>query len=194
MHAFEPFFTTKSAGKGTGLGLATVYGIVKQAKGCIDVETRPTAGTTVRVYLPASAARDATEGQLIADKPRERGSGETVLVAEDEAAVRRVVERILKGNGYTVISSGSPLEAVDLARREASIRLLVTDVVTPEMSGRDLCEQVSAFRRDLKTLFMSGYPDRYLDEPAALSGRSSFLQKPFTPEDLLLKVRELLES
>ncbi|HVY62341.1 MAG TPA: ATP-binding protein, partial [Planctomycetota bacterium] len=190
-HLFEPFFTTKEAGRGTGLGLSTVYGIVKQSQGGIAVETAPGRGTTFRVYLPrvdeALTARPGSDS----DPTRLRGS-ETVLVVEDEEVVRRLARRSLEQAGYRVLEAGRGQDALDLAARHAgAIDILVTDMIMPGMSGRQLAERLAAARPGLRILFMSGHTEQ---SPLDGAPGSAFLQKPFTPSDLASRVREVLDA
>jgi hypothetical protein len=187
---FEPFFTTKPKGKGTGLGLSTVYGIVKQSGGYIWVETEPGKGATFSVYLPRLDApleptvRRQTAGSL-------EGS-ETVLVVEDEESVRSLVRKVLERRGYKVLIAGTPKEAFDLSAEHADISLIITDVVLPQMSGRTLADALISRNPSLRVLFMSGYTDDAIVDRGVLDEGIPFLQKPFTPEALARKTREVL--
>jgi CheY-like chemotaxis protein len=185
---FEPFFTTKGPGKGTGLGLATVYGIVKQSGGYIFVRSQPGEGTTFDVYLPA--VPPSAEEPTSAPPPDQPGEGsETILLAEDDAAVRSLARRALEQYGYRVLEAANGREAVDLMRQHQNeIDLLLTDIVMPEMSGRRSAEHNLQTRPDIKVLFMSGYAGP--DQP---DGRA-MVQKPFTPESLARRVREVLDG
>lgn len=190
---FEPFFTTKGAGHGTGLGLSTVYGIVRQNNGFIDVTSEPGKGTTFRIFLP----RCDEEGCSLVKQsngPTHRGHGETVLIVEDEIAILRLTSRMIKGLGYTVLTADSPREAISLARRQAGIRLLLTDVIMPEMNGKDLAELLLAVQPDLKCLFMSGYTASIIAGQGILDEGMHFIQKPFSARDLAVKVSEALAS
>jgi PAS domain S-box-containing protein len=195
-HLFEPFFTTKEVGKGTGLGLSTVYGIVKQTGGYIWVESEPGKGAAFDIYFPRSeptASAPSVDGSE--EPPEVRGGTETVLLVEDEAMIRAVVRNILGSHGYTVLEAGNGELAEEIARtRRGDIDLIVTDVVLPGMSGRELVERLSAARPGVPALFMSGYTQEIVDQHGVLRSGLSFLQKPFTPKDLLMKVRELLDG
>jgi CheY-like chemotaxis protein len=187
---FEPFFTTKEVGKGTGLGLATVYGIVKQSGGYISANSTPGAGTTFHVYLP----RTADLPTLVAEASKAEGGTETVLLVEDEAGVRALAARILRSAGYNVLVSSSPLEAIDIVRRHSgTIHVLLTDVVMPGMNGIDLATRILAQRDHLCVLFMSGYPNREV-LPADLPAHAALMAKPFSPDSLLQEVRRLLDT
>jgi two-component system cell cycle sensor histidine kinase/response regulator CckA len=190
---FEPFFTTKGLGKGTGLGLATVYGIVKQNRGFITVYSEAGQGSTFQIYLPQStevAARPHS-GPIQAPVPR---GNETLLLVEDEGALLRVAARMLRGLGYTVIATSDPLEAITLAAQNPTIGLLVTDVVMPSMTGRALFEELSRTRPDLKCLFMSGYTADVISHRGVLEQGMHFLQKPFALDGIAHKIREVLGS
>jgi PAS domain S-box-containing protein len=189
---FEPFFTTKEPGKGTGLGLATVFGIVKQSDGLIDVESKPGAGTSFRILFPA-VLEQVNPGPL-RDSPVGRGN-ETVLLVEDADAVRRVARRALETHGYRVLEARNGREALGVIEsHERSIHLVVTDVVMPEMSGRELVEHLRRRRAGAKVLFMSGYTDDAVVRNGVTQATDAFLQKPFTPLALARKVREVLEA
>ncbi len=209
-HLFEPFFTTKEQGKGTGLGLSTVYGIVKQSGGHISVESAVGRGSTFHIYLPrvavsAPAAAAAPEPRPAPEPAAARGAapseslapghGETILLVEDAQRVRAVVREILEMSGYTVLEARHGAEAVEVANRHAGpIHLLVTDVVMPQMSGRELAQRLATLRPDLKVLYMSGYTDDAIVRHGVLASGIAFLSKPFTPDALALKVRELLDG
>jgi PAS domain S-box-containing protein len=189
---FEPFFTTKAEGKGTGLGLSTVYGIVKQSGGNIWVYSEPGHGTTFRIYLPRiEEAAQAVEPDK-AQEPSPRGS-ETILLVEDEAGVRNLAKTILQTQGYTVLEAAQGEEALRLSgQHEGLIHLMVTDMVMPEMSGRELAERLKPLRPNMKILFVSGYTDKAMLHHGELDPGMAFLQKPFTPQTLARKVREVL--
>ncbi len=193
-HLFEPFFTTKELGKGTGLGLATVYGIVKQNNGFINVYSEPGEGTTFRVYLPRSErvpAADAEEVEVVTL----RGGTERVLVVEDEAAILELARESLEELGYTVLAAGTPEEAIRRSEEQAGpIQLLITDVVMPQMNGRQLSERLRAARPDLKCLYMSGYTADVIAHRGVLEEGVSFISKPFSLTTLAEKVREVLDG
>jgi len=191
---FEPFFTTKGRGKGTGLGMATVYAIVKQAGGEIDVASAPERGTAIRVYLPLVRPAATEEGAGPEVGRRQRGT-ETVLLVEDEDEVRRLVSGVLENHGYTVLPAARPNEAMALcASHDGAIDLLLTDAVMPEMSGRALAEQVGQMRPDLRVLLMSGYAEDALEGRGLSGAGGAFLRKPFTPTVLTRKIREVLDG
>jgi signal transduction histidine kinase/ActR/RegA family two-component response regulator len=194
VHLFEPFFTTKGPGKGTGLGLATAYGIVKQSGGAISVYSEPGRGTTVKIYLPSAEAKAAAEGTAQTPAAALRGS-ETILVLEDEARVRKLVCEVLAGRGYQVLEAVRGEEAIRMAaEHHGSVHLLLTDVVMPEMSGPQVLEQIRARHPNMKVLFMSGYTDEAMVHHGILDSGAPFLQKPFLPDALARKVREVLTS
>jgi PAS domain S-box-containing protein len=192
-HIFEPFFTTKPQGKGTGLGLSTVYGIVKQDGGHIRVESEPGVGTVFRIYFPRVGDRPLPQ---IVPRPRARTRGtETILLVEDEVALRRIVGEMLARLGYTIVEAPDSRSAEKLmADYEKPIQLLLTDVVMPELGGRELALRLKAARRELKVLFMSGYADDTIVQQGVLEAGAAFLQKPFTPDALASKIREVLDS
>ncbi|MFW6055568.1 MAG: ATP-binding protein, partial [Thermodesulfobacteriota bacterium] len=190
--AFEPFFTSKEAGRGTGLGLATVYGIVKQNKGFINVYSEPGQGTTIRIYLPRQA------GAAKAPEPEKEtavlsGNGETVLVVEDEAAILKLIDKILNRLNYTVLTAGSPEQALEQAEAcQGRIHLLLTDVVLPGMNGRELAEKLLKLYPELKCLYMSGYTSNVIAHHGVLDKGMHFIQKPFSVNTLVRKIRETL--
>jgi len=193
-HIFEPFFTTKEKGKGTGLGLSTVYGIVKQSGGSVTLESVPGRGTTFRIYFPRveqevpglTGAVDAT-GQV-------RGR-ETILLVEDEPAVRGLVHETLRLHGYTVLEARHGIEALlTSAKYGGPIHLLLTDVVMPQMSGPEVAEKLLSVRPEIKVLYMSGYPDHPVFDRGDVSRETGFLPKPFSPHVLVQKVREVLTT
>jgi two-component system, cell cycle sensor histidine kinase and response regulator CckA len=190
---FEPFFTTKEIGKGTGLGLATVYGNVKQARGWVAVDSRPGAGATFRVFLPR--AEGAADAAVVPPPAQERPRGsETVLLVEDEPALRDLTRRILESAGYTVLTCSDGKAAVEASHHfSGKIDLLVTDLVMPVVNGRQLAETLKAERRRLRVLFMSGYTDSTLAKLGGLMADEDLLDKPFVPDELARKVRQMLD-
>ena len=193
-HLFEPFFTTKAKGKGTGLGLSTVYGIVKQSGGSIIVESHPGKGTAFKIYFPCVEERpQRMEGAVNASDPA-RGR-ETILLVEDEPSVRGLVFEALRINGYTVLEARHGIEALLTGTKHMGpIHLLLTDVVMPQMSGPEVADKLSTLRPDMKVLYMSGYPDHPVFAQGGLKKATAFLQKPFTPNVLVQKVREVLDT
>jgi PAS domain S-box-containing protein len=190
---FEPFFTTKAVGKGSGLGLATVYGIVKQSGGYIDVESQPGHGSTFTLYLPRVPA--ATQPVVEPPLPPPRPGRETVLLVEDEPAVRALARRALTGFGYRVLEATNGVEALTVARQTSeAIDLLLTDVVMPEMGGRELAQVLKQERPDTRVLFTSGYPDSGGIALDVAESGVPYLPKPYTPNELAEKVREVLDA
>jgi two-component system cell cycle sensor histidine kinase/response regulator CckA len=194
VHIFEPFFTTKRVGEGTGLGLATVYGVVKQNGGFIDVRSRPGQGATFRIYLPHYAG--AVE-QLRQEAPAEplRPGHETILVVEDEEAVLKLTQEMLEEQGYAVLAASAPGGAIRLAAHHAGrIDLLITDVVMPEMNGRELADNLRTQHPSLRVLYMSGYTADIIADHSVLNQGISFIQKPFSSKGLVEKIRQTLEE
>jgi two-component system, cell cycle sensor histidine kinase and response regulator CckA len=190
-HLFEPFYTTKGSGGGTGLGLATVFGVVKQSGGGIYVYSEPGRGTTFKIYLPAAAAVARAE-PLVLEPDADRGS-ETIMVVEDDAAVRDLVRLMLEANGYSVVTVEDGEEAARLCRASA-VDLVLTDVVMPGLNGRALAERLGDIAPGMPVLFMSGYSDEAVHRHGVLGERSAFLEKPFTERALARKVREVLDA
>ncbi|NNN05186.1 MAG: PAS domain S-box protein [Elusimicrobia bacterium] len=191
---FEPYFTTKEMGKGTGLGLSTVHGIIKQSMGEIEVESAPNKGTTFCIYLPETEA--VTEGQASKKTgPAAIGGDEVVLLVEDEESVRRLVERVLKGSGYTVLAAANGREALKaLEVRAKPVDLVITDVVMPGMNGRELAQEIASRNMSPRTLYISGYTDEAIVQHGVLEPGLAFLYKPFTTDALLRKMREVLDG
>jgi len=193
-HIFEPFFTTKESGKGTGLGLSTVYGIIKQSDGYIWVYSEPRKGTTFKIYLPQVEEKVEQGEPTRVSTPSLKGT-ETVLVVEDEDMVREIIHHILVDYGYNVLEPHNPQEALQVCDRfEGTIHLMVTDVVMPGMSGRELAEKVTSRYTNMKVLYISGYTDNVIVHHGILDSGVSFLPKPFTPYSFARKVREVLDS
>jgi two-component system cell cycle sensor histidine kinase/response regulator CckA len=190
---FEPFFTTKGSGKGTGLGLSTVFGIVKQSGGSIEVYSESGRGTSVKVYLPRIDQPVSVETEN-AKTGMARGS-ETILLVEDDEMVRTLVRETLQREGYKILDAPGPLEAKKISEQfKPAIQLMITDVVMPKVSGRELAEQLTRRRPDMKVLYMSGYTDNAVLNSGILQKEVAFLQKPFTPGALMEKVRDVLEG
>jgi len=193
-HIFEPFFTTKGGTKGTGLGLATVYGIVKQSGGYIWVYSEPGKGATFKVYFPRVDG-PAQSDSRVKTETRAKGGTETVLLVEDDDTVRQLAEVILTGQGYRVIEADSPKKAEEISAKSAhEIDLVLTDVIMPSMSGRELVKKLLAQNAKMRVLYMSGYTDNVIAEGGVLEEGLAFLQKPFTPRALVQKVREVLDA
>lgn len=193
---FEPFYTTKEVGRGTGLGLATVYGIVKQNNGLINVNSEPGRGTTFKLYLPQHAvpvaAVKARRHARAAPPPR---GHETILLVEDESSILTMAELMLGKLGYRVLSATTPSEAIRLAREHVKeIRLLIVDVIMPEMNGRELAKQVEALSPEMACLFMSGHSGDIIAQHGILDEKVHFIQKPFSIQDLAAKVRQVLKA
>jgi CheY-like chemotaxis protein len=193
-HMFEPFFTTKERGKGTGLGLATVYGIVKQSNGYISVESSLGKGSAFQIYLPRHEGQPAAEELKSGIVEYLRGS-ESILLAEDSEALRKLAQSNLESAGFRVLSAQSGEEALEIATRHAStFDLLLTDVVMPGMNGRVLAEQLLPRQPGMKVLYMSGYTDSFIAGHGVLEPGTNLLHKPFTEEVLIRKVREVLDG
>jgi signal transduction histidine kinase/ActR/RegA family two-component response regulator len=190
---FEPFFTTKDMGKGTGLGLATVYGIVKQNNGFINVYSEPDQGSTFRIYLPRLVA-DEDIDKAVLEKKAAAGGTETILLVEDEPSILRMTRMMLEKKGYSVLPAATPGEAIGLAKTHADkIHLLMTDVVMPEMNGSDLAGEITVLYPGICLLFMSGYTEDIIAHQGVLDDGVTFIQKPFSMADMTQKVREVLD-
>jgi two-component system cell cycle sensor histidine kinase/response regulator CckA len=193
-HIFEPFFTTKETGKGTGLGLATVYGVVKQSGGFIWVESAPGQGATFEIYLPV-AKEALSEPEKASSVPTRAAGKETILVVEDETGVRELACEFLKASGYAVLEAGDGVEALQLvAEYKGQIHLVLTDVVMPRMSGRELENRMKHARPGVKVLLMSGYSEHFQAPERNSEGESEILQKPFSMSSLAARIREVLSG
>jgi CheY-like chemotaxis protein len=191
---FEPFFTTKAVGKGTGLGLATVFGIVRQNHGFLNVYSEPGRGSTFRIYLPRHKVAAEPHRLKAPARPDARGD-ETVLLVEDEPPILRMTAKMLERLGYRVLKAGTPEEALRLAETHAGgIDLLMTDVVMPAMNGRELSGRLQGLYPGLKVLFMSGYTANVIAHHGVLDEGVQFIQKPFSKQDLAVKVRDVLDA
>jgi CheY-like chemotaxis protein len=191
-HIFEPFFTTKEPGKGTGLGLATTYGIVRQSGGHIWLYSEPGEGTTFKAYFPL--IEEDVAAPESADPPA-LGGTETILLVEDEPSVRELTRLILERHGYELLVAADPLEALEIVERHDSpIDVLVSDVVMPLLSGPELARRIRELRPRMRTLFLSGYTEELVGAKGGLSEMDGFLSKPFTPDALARKVRELADG
>jgi CheY-like chemotaxis protein len=192
---FDPFFTTKEKGKGTGLGLSTVYGIVKQSEGSIWVYSEPGRGTTFKMYFPRieEVAKSIEPGAAITKSVQ---GSETILLVEDEEMVRRLGRTVLQNNGYNVLEASNGEEGLRIAQEHGAkqIHLMVTDVVMPRMSGRELADCLEPIRPEMKVLYMSGYTDDAIIRHGVLEQGMAFIQKPFAPDALLRKVRDVLDE
>ena len=191
---FEPFFTTKDVSKGTGLGLATVYGIIKQNKGFINVYSEPDKGTSFKIYLPVHAGK-VLKAQKQKAKKEALGGFETILLVEDEESILKMTTMMLERLGYSVLATSSPAKAIDSGEAHSGkINLLMTDVVMPEMNGRELAKKLLSRFPNLKCLFMSGYTANVIAHHGVLDEEVQFIQKPFSQQDLAIKVREVLDT
>jgi len=191
-YIFEPFYTTKKIG--TGLGLSTVYGIIKQHDGTIKVESTPGKGTTFNVFLPISA-HPAQKHEITSEEPENKEATETILVVEDEETVRKLVVKILETSGYNVLSAHDGNSAIEVAtNNKEKIDLLLTDVIMPGRNGIEVYKEISALRKDIKVLYMSGYTYNIIAEYGVAEDSTNFIQKPLTVNFLTSKVREILDS
>ena len=194
-HIFEPFFTTKEVGNGTGLGLATCYGIVQQSGGHIEVCSEPGQGTSFKVYLPVTEETYEVQPEILDSSIYPQGK-ETVLLAEDEPLVRSMAATVLRNRGYEVLEAANGEEALRVVEQHGGegIHLLLTDVVMPQMGGPELAEKLNANHPDIKVLFTSGYTGEYLSQLNTLTTGTEFLAKPYLPDALVVKVREVLDQ
>jgi CheY-like chemotaxis protein len=190
---WEPFFTTKERGRGTGLGLWTVYGVVRQNGGHVRVQSEPGRGTTVQVYLPLVAGQ-RSDHRPAAENPHLLSGTGTVLLVEDEEMLRNLAQNVLGMSGYTVLAAEDGQRALEISRSHAGpIDLLLTDVVMPGLSGREVAERLTVERPRLRVLFMSGYTDDAIVRHGILTSEVAFLEKPFTASALTTRVRDLLQ-
>jgi CheY-like chemotaxis protein len=192
---FEPFFTTKEVGKGTGLGLATCHGIIKQSDGHINVYSEPGRGATFKIYLPKVRLEVKPAGPPLKSPGMPRGT-ETILLVEDDPALRQMAATLLERLGYTLLTAGNGLEALNVTHQQTTgrIDLLFTDVVMPHMSGKELADRVRSLYPQTKILFTSAYTENAFSHQGVLQPGIALLQKPFTPSALAAKVREVLDS
>jgi CheY-like chemotaxis protein len=191
---FEPFYTTKSMGKGTGLGLATVYGIVKQNNGFINVYSEPGHGATFKIYLPRHTTGAEHIKAPTLETPAARGD-ETILLVEDEPALLKMGQQMLQSLGYRVLTAATPSTAVNIAQEHpGEIHLLITDVIMPEMNGRELEKKLISLHPQIDTLFMSGYTGNLIAHHGMLDEGVNFIEKPFSKQLLGRKVRELMDG
>jgi CheY-like chemotaxis protein len=191
---FEPFFTTKELGRGTGLGLSIVYGIVKQSGGYIWVYSEPGQGTTFKIYFP----RIEAPAQLLSESKTEEApltGTETILLVEDDEALRNLVARLLRSSGYTVLEAADAASAIDIAKRDdGQIKMLLSDVIMSNVSGPELAQNLRAFCPELKVILMSGYAGDVIARRGVLDSKAVFIEKPFTGTVLLSRVRSVLDS
>jgi CheY-like chemotaxis protein len=193
-HIFEPFFTTKEIGQGTGLGMATVYGIVKQNEGFIQLTSEPGIGTTFDIYLPRQADEADIESRDAASEKTPLSRDETILMVEDDPTMREMGRMMLQRLGYNVLIAATPSAAIQLFEEKASeIQLFITDVVMPEMNGRELADRLLEIRPGMRHLFMSGYTADVIARRGVLDEGINFIQKPFSLNDLAVKIQELLK-
>ena len=192
-HIFEPFFTTKEKDKGTGLGLATIYGIVKQHNGHIYVYSEAGKGTVFKIYLPQFKENIVPEQEQ--KTLQSMRNEETILVVEDEDSIRILIDKILKKNGYRVLTANNGTEAISICEQyKEPIHLMLVDVGLPEIKGTELAKRLLIIKPEMKLLFMSGYTDSHIIDYDLLSKESPFIQKPFTPDILAKKIREVLND
>ena len=192
-HLFEPFFTTKEVGKGTGLGLAIAYGIIKNHKGFIKMESESAQGTTFHIYLPLKPLTVQKDRRK--KKPKIPGGDETILLVEDDAAVRHVSKSILEEFGYTVLEAADGVEALAVfEQHQDQVRLVLCDLIMPKKNGRETSAEIMKLKPDIKIIFMSGYPNDIIVRKGILEPKAQLLLKPLHPADLLMKIREVLDS
>jgi CheY-like chemotaxis protein len=195
LNIFDPFFTTKDVGTGTGLGLSTVYGVVKQNEGCITVESEPGRGTRFMIYLPQHMEHAETDRDTARPETSIERGAETVLLVEDESSNLEMYRRMLASLGYTVLAAATPEECVRLSGENAGhVELLLSDVIMPGMNGMDLAKTIRARDPGIKCLFMSGYMDTAITHGGVLEPGTHLIQKPFSLEDLAARIREVLDG
>jgi CheY-like chemotaxis protein len=194
--AFEPFFTTRPPGQGTGLGLSTVYGIVKQSGGHVWLHSAPGSGTEITILLPrVDDVADAVPVHQTPPAPSDHGGSETILLVEDEPSVRELARRILHSRGYNVLVAMDGPSAIEMVEHgQQHVDLLLTDVIMPGLNGQDVAERVRALRPDIRVLFMSGYNEEAVLRDGVLAAGAAFLEKPFSPSELLNRVRRILQT
>jgi CheY-like chemotaxis protein len=191
---FEPFFTTKEVGKGTGLGLAVVYGIIKQHEGVINVNSEPGAGTTFRIYLPLITS-EVRGVEIVPEKKILTRGTETILLTEDDESVRSLISIVLKQEGYTVIEAVDGVDAVKkFVENRKTIQLLVTDLIMPRMNGKEAYDEMKIWRPELKAIFVTGYAPDAIRQKMSLDSGTALISKPILPYALLKKVRNILDE
>jgi len=190
---FEPFYTTKNQGKGTGLGLSTVYGIITQNNGYIWVNSELNHGSTFTIYLSQEAEKSVLQSTRL-ESPTALAGNEKILLVEDEFNVRFLTMKILLGAGYDVLQANNGVNALDILQKESKVKLIITDVIMPEMGGKELSDKATKLYPNIKTVFVSGYTDDTISQSGLLKEGIIFLQKPYSPSELLQLVRDTLDD